>query len=317
MSRCGDGKPSPWNAKSISWPHQVAPGQARTLNGCKAAEKDQHNVYPTELNTPKVELEKRASKLQIYLQNNNIEGALILQRADLFYFTGTIQQANLYVPAHGDPVLMVRKSYDRASAESSIEKILHLDRSSDIPNILKANGHTLPAILGLELDVLPTNLFFNYQGIFENPEVVDISQAIRLIRAIKSPYEIDMMRRAAELSDQVAGWVPKILCEGMTEIELAGKIEAEARKLGHQGVVRMRLWGSEMFYGHLMSGPTGAVPSFLSSPTGGTGASPAVAQGPGFKTIQRHEPVLVMSLPTTATSRIMPVFFHWDPCRMN
>jgi Xaa-Pro aminopeptidase len=79
----------------------------------------------------------------------------------------------------------------------------------------------------------------------------------------------------------------------MTELELAGKIEAEARKLGHQGVVRMRLWGSEMFYGHLMSGPTGAVPSFLSSPTGGTGASPAVAQGPSFKTIQRHEPVLV------------------------
>jgi Xaa-Pro aminopeptidase len=42
-----------------------------------------------------------------------------------------------------------------------------------------------------------------------------------------------------------------------------------------------------------MSGPASAVPSFLSSPTGGVGASPAVAQGPGFKTIQRHEPVLV------------------------
>ncbi len=250
-------------------------------------------MYPTNLNTPKVELDKRVFNLQIYLQKNNIEGALILQRVDLFYFTGTIQQAHLYVPTHGDPILMVRKSYDRACAESSIEKIIHLDRSSDIPNILKANGHALPATLGLELDVLPTNLFFNYQGIFGNPEVVDISQAIRLIRAVKSPYEIDMMRRAAELSDQVAGWVPKILREGMTEIELAGKIEAEARKLGHQGVVRMRLWGSEMFYGHLMSGPTGAVPSFLSSPTGGTGASPAVAQGPGFKTIQRHEPVLV------------------------
>jgi Xaa-Pro aminopeptidase len=79
----------------------------------------------------------------------------------------------------------------------------------------------------------------------------------------------------------------------MTELELAGKIEAEARRLGHQGIVRMRLWGSEMFYGHLLSGATGAVPSFLSSPTGGLGASPAVAQGPGFKTIQRHEAVLV------------------------
>jgi Xaa-Pro aminopeptidase len=250
-------------------------------------------VYPTELNTPEVELKKRTFNLQTYLQKNNIDGALILQRSDLFYFTGTIQQAHLYVPDHGDSILMVRKSFERARAESSIEKILQLERSSDIPNIIKANGHSLPATLGMELDVLPTNLFFNYQGIFENPEVVDISQAIRLIRAVKSPYEIGMMRRAAELSDQVADWVPKILCEGMTEIELAGKIEAEARRLGHQGVVRMRLWGSEMFYGHLMSGPTGAVPSFLSSPTGGTGASPAVAQGPSFKTIQRHEPVLV------------------------
>jgi Xaa-Pro aminopeptidase len=79
----------------------------------------------------------------------------------------------------------------------------------------------------------------------------------------------------------------------MTELELAGKIEAEARRLGHQGIVRMRLWGSEMFYGHLLSGPTGAVPSYLSSPTGGTGASPAIAQGPSYKAIQRHEPVMV------------------------
>jgi Xaa-Pro aminopeptidase len=48
-----------------------------------------------------------------------------------------------------------------------------------------------------------------------------------------------------------------------------------------------------MFYGHLMSGPTAAVPSYLASPTGGVGASPAIAQGPGYRTIQRHEPVLV------------------------
>ena len=101
------------------------------------------------------------------------------------------------------------------------------------------------------------------------------------------------MRRAAEFSDQVAGWVPNVLHEGMTELELAGKIEAEYRRLGHQGTLRMRLWGSEMFYGHLMSGASGAVPSFLASPTGGVGAGPAVAQGAGFKTINRHEPVLV------------------------
>jgi Xaa-Pro aminopeptidase len=91
----------------------------------------------------------------------------------------------------------------------------------------------------------------------------------------------------------VAEQVPGLLREGMTELELAGLVEAEARKRGHQGVVRMRLWGGEMFYGHLMAGPSAAVPSFLSSPTGGAGPSPAVAQGPGFRPIQQHEPVLV------------------------
>ena len=250
-------------------------------------------MYPTDLNTPKVELEQRIFNLQKYLIKKNIDGALILQLVDLFYFTGTIQQAHLYVPAQGHPILMVRKSYNRAKAESSIDKILHLDRPSNIPDVLNTNGHPLPATLGLELDVLPTNLFFSFQGIFKNSRIVDISQAIRLMRAVKSPYEIGIMRRAAELSDQVAAWVPNILREGMSELELAGKIEAESRRLGHQGVLRMRLWGSEMFYGHLLSGATGAVPSFLASPTGGIGASPAVAQGPGFKTIQRKEPVMV------------------------
>jgi Xaa-Pro aminopeptidase len=42
-----------------------------------------------------------------------------------------------------------------------------------------------------------------------------------------------------------------------------------------------------------MSGPAAAVPSYLSSPTGGEGLSPAVAQGPGFRKIRRREPVLV------------------------
>jgi Xaa-Pro aminopeptidase len=42
-----------------------------------------------------------------------------------------------------------------------------------------------------------------------------------------------------------------------------------------------------------MAGPAGAVPSFLSSPTGGSGASPAVAQGASFRPIRRHEPLVV------------------------
>ncbi|MBW2252587.1 MAG: aminopeptidase P family N-terminal domain-containing protein, partial [Deltaproteobacteria bacterium] len=145
-------------------------------------------MYDTQSNTPKTELDQRIDNLKSYLRKNNIDAALILQHIDLFYFAGTIQKANLYVPAEGDPLLMVHKSMERAQAESGIEQILHLNSPKIIPDILKANGYAQPRSLGLELDVLPTNMYFNYQRLFQDAEIVDLSQPIRLIRAVKSSY---------------------------------------------------------------------------------------------------------------------------------
>ena len=250
-------------------------------------------MYDTGKNTPKSEIDRRIANLKRQLGENDIGAALFLQRADLLYFSGTIQEAHLFIPLDEEPILMVYKNYDRAIAESSLSRIVPLESPRAIPQILRDYGYTIPPTIGMELDVLPVNLYRNYQRTFEDRHLIDVSHLVRLARALKSTYEINMIRQAARLSDAVAEQVPSLLREGMTELELAGLVEAEARKRGHQGVVRMRLWGSEMFYGHLMAGPSGAVPSFLSSPTGGTGASPAVAQGPGFRPIQAHEPVLV------------------------
>jgi Xaa-Pro aminopeptidase len=250
-------------------------------------------VYNTDNNTPQAEIDQRIEKLRKQLEENNIGAALFVQRADLLYFAGSIQEAHLYVPVDDEPILMVFKSLDRAMAESPLSRIVPLASPKAVPDVLDQYGYKVPSVMGMELDVLPANLYFTYQKVFEEKNLVDISHLIRLVRAVKSAYEIELMRRAAKGSDQVAARVPELLHEGMTELELAGKVEAEARKLGHQGIVRMRYWGGEVFYGHLMAGPSGAVPSFPRSPTGGSGASPAVAQGPGFRPIQRHEPVML------------------------
>ncbi|MBT8350606.1 MAG: Xaa-Pro peptidase family protein, partial [Deltaproteobacteria bacterium] len=250
-------------------------------------------LFKTDSNTPKSEIEERIKKLQQKLIEKNIDAALILQKADLFYFTGTIQDAHLYVPVDKDPILMVYKDRKRAFAESSIANIVPLENVRQICNLLHDNGYSMPRTLGMELDVLPANLYFNYQSLFEHAKIIDVSHHLRIIRAVKSAYEIDLIQKAALLSDQVADSVKEFLHEGITEVELAGKVEARARKLGHPGIVRMRLWGSELFYGHLLSGPSAAVPSYLSSPTGGMGVSPAVAQSAGLRPIQHNEPVLV------------------------
>jgi hypothetical protein len=66
---------------------------------------------------------------------------MIIQGVDLFYFSGTIQQANLYIPAHGDPILLVVKSSERAMAESAIDRIVRMKSPRTILQILNRNGY--------------------------------------------------------------------------------------------------------------------------------------------------------------------------------
>lgn len=243
--------------------------------------------------TPRAELSDRVRRFQSYLQTEGIDGALIVQQTDLYYFAGTIQQAHLYVPAEGVPLLMARKSLARAREESTLDRVVAISSPRQLPDLISDAGIPMPSVLGLEMDVLPANLYLTYARIFGKARITDVSHGIRSVRAVKSPHEIEMIRYAARMADAVAGTLGSHLREGMTEVELAGLVEAEARKRGHQGVVRMRMWGGELFYGHLLAGPPAAVPSYLASPTGGPGLSPAVAQGAGFSAIRANEPILL------------------------
>lgn len=239
------------------------------------------------------ELLKRIANLQQAIGGRGMDGALIVQKTDLFYFSGTSQQGWLYVPGAGKPILMIFKEYERAREESALDEIVSIAGIKKIPEILADYGCPTPFVLGMELDVLPVNLYFQYQAIFAKTKIVDVSNDIRLIRAVKSEYEIGKLTAAAALSDKVAARVPELLVAGKTEVVLAGELEGYARSLGHQGIVRMRLWGSELFYGHLLAGDGAAVPSYLASPTGGQGVSGAIGQGAGFRKIGVNEPVLV------------------------
>ncbi len=245
------------------------------------------------VSTPRKEIDDRIEKFQRRLVAESVDGALIIQNTDLFYFAGTIQQSHLYIPAQGRPLLMVRKSLARARAESPMSHIVPMASPKQLMALIEENGLEPPRVMGMELDVLPANNYLYYKKLFPSLTIKDVSVPIRMVRSVKSPYELDLIRQSASFSDRLARTMPELLKAGMTEIELAGLVEAEARRLGHQGLVRMRLWGSEMFYGHLMAGPAAAVPSYLASPTGGAAINAAVAQGPSFRKIKSNEPILL------------------------
>ena len=244
---------------------------------------------------PASEIANRIVALQALLRENRVDAAVIRQNADLFYFTGTVQDSHLIVPSSGNPVFLVRRSLARAEAESPLRPIIQMKSLVQVREAtFEACGTSEPKTIGFELDVLPANAFFIYdEKIFPKQQIVDISGPIRQVRTIKSSWEIQIMRDAAAISKLVAESVPHLLTPGMTELELCAELEAVSRKAGNSGMIRLRAFNMEMVFGHVLSGPNAAVPSYADTPTGGPGISPAYGQGAGDKKINAGEIVSV------------------------
>jgi Xaa-Pro dipeptidase len=139
---------------------------------------------------PKAEIEQRIRRFQAELAAIDLEGAFILQNADIFYFTGTIQSSVLFVPSQGQPVLMVQKNLQRARHESSLNEIVPIKNKNQIPGMLNDFKFDRLRRAGLEMDVLPTNLYLWFQKAISRCRWLDVSDCIRKLRMIKSAYEV-------------------------------------------------------------------------------------------------------------------------------
>lgn len=243
--------------------------------------------------TPQAEIDTRIYTFQQKLRQQELDGAFILLNSDLFYFTGTVQNSYLYVPASGEPVLMIKKSLHRGQMESKLKHIVPIKHPKEIPSILADFNYNNLKKIGMELDVLPVNLYQTYQKMFNTVEFSDISPSIKEIRGIKSPYEVELIRNALAVVHEGFLAVPSILQEGMTEIEVAALFEAELRKRGYSGCCKMRSFNQDFFYGNVCSGNSGFSPSYFDGPVGGTGVSLSYPLGAGWKKINRNETVYI------------------------
>ena len=254
-------------------------------------------VEPAAALAPAAELAGRIAGLQAGLAARGLDAALLQQNADLFYYAGTVQQSFLYVPAEGEATLFVRKVAERARAESALGAIVELPSPKDLPQLIAERYGALPARLGLELDVLPVIHFRRLEELLPEAAFEDVGRDIVRQRAVKSAWEVERIRAAAAVADEVSRLIPGLLEVGLTEVAFAGRVEAEARRLGHEGYIRMRGFNQEMFYGQLLTGVSGSVSSYLDTPLAGTGLSPSIAQGASFRRIGRGEPVLFDFVP--------------------
>lgn len=256
-------------------------------------------LYPQSELTPLEELQSRAARLQEAMREAGLDGIMATQNADLFYLSGMIQQAQVYLPVEGEPLLMVRKHPGRAQYDSALGlgwgKLEAVKSLRDLPALIEEASGRKPGVIGWELDTLPVLTFQAFERALAplGAKMIDASNVFKRVRAIKSDFEIGQIRRAAKISDTIVQTAAQLLREGITELELAAQLEAEARKAGHSGLQRMRVAGQEMHMGHVLSAESGALPSFMNSPQGGPGLGPWAPYGSSRRPIGRGEPVLL------------------------
>ena len=242
---------------------------------------------------PASEIESRRLKIQQELRLNDIDGLFIVQRVDLFYFSGTAQNGYLYIPVEGQPTLFIKQYLPRAAKESSVADIVKIGSIKEIPRLIVDVYGRLPEVLGYELDVLPVNDFRFYQNLFAVKNSVDGSPLILKIRRIKSDWEIAQMENTAEMTAKTFEYMRAAIRPGLSEMEFAGLFETYARRLGHGAGIRVRHYQTEGYPWHILSGSNGGMVGLLDSPASGQGTSAAFPVGAGHKKLGADEPIMV------------------------
>lgn len=242
--------------------------------------------------TPKEEIHARIGLLQERLAADGVDVAFLVQNADLFYFTGSIQQGVLCVPANDAPVYFVRRVYERALEEAAVEHIVRISSPREIPAYFVKKKVPFGTV-GFELDVLPVLTFQRFCQLFPDSRTVDVSRPIREIRAVKGRSEVEVMRACGRNLAGLLSHAGGEIRAGVTETELGGLLQGRAIAAGHTTITRMRAWNQEVGLGCVISGDDAAIPSYPDFPTAGKGSGPFVPVGQGHRRFRNNEPILV------------------------
>lgn len=161
---------------------------------------------------PKSEIDARVKRLQSL--TGDLTGVMLFESIDLGYFSGTSQDGLIYIPRCGQPVVMIRKSFERAREESpldvqSLKSLKSLKTDLSLPD---------RASIGLEMDVLPCNNYARLRRVLgDGASFIDISEKIKHVRSVKSDFEINLIREAARIVDVGISSVQDHLHEGIRE----------------------------------------------------------------------------------------------------
>ncbi len=205
-------------------------------------------------------------------REGGFDTALILGRVNQYYLTGTMQDGVFVLRSDGSAHFFVRKSFERARAESPLDCLVRMGSYRDMLSLL-------PADLGItymDTEVVPVAMLERIRKYFSSSRLLSVDRILVEQRAVKDAQEIALIeesgRQHAQLLNQT---LPALLREGMSEAELTGAVYQAMVQAGHHGLSRFSMFQMDMVVGQLGFGENSLYPTNFDGPGGMKGLHPA------------------------------------------
>ena len=220
------------------------------------------------------ELLERVESAQLALQGFGADALLVSTNVNLFYFAGEVINGYIYIPLEGSATLFVRRPKGMSGSN-----VVYIRKPEDIVPKLTEMGVAMPSKVAFEGDFMPYSEYCRVANCFAGAEFVNGSGIIRSLRAVKSPYELEMMRESGRRHDMVYSQIATLYSKGMSDLELMAAIENAGRKLGSLGIFRIAGNSMEIFGGSILAGQNADAPSPYDFALGGAGMHPSLPIG--------------------------------------
>ena len=140
----------------------------------------------------------------------------------------------LVLPLKGEPVLLTTTPfYEKDLPISDVR--YDDDLPSNLANVIAEEGLNRADIGLVGYDVLSAAVYSDIYKLLPQNNIIPMDDIVMLLRAAKSPYEIELLKQGAKIGDDVAKLLRGFLKPGLTEYQVFQFITGELTKRGVTG----------------------------------------------------------------------------------
>lgn len=173
-------------------------------------------------------------KIRQALQELNLDAIMINSPINRRYVTGFTGSAGTVIVSHDEAIFITDFRYTEQAAEQAKDftvvehkKLMEEEVKSQLTRLQVKR-------LGFEKNHVTYATYDRYRDLLD-AELVPTSEVIEKIRLVKTPEELAILKKAAEIADAAFEHIQKYIKPGVKEIEVSNELEFFMRRQGAAG----------------------------------------------------------------------------------